>query len=117
VKVHNISVGKKSVSSDGKSEKGWAGRVEFVGKALEYQYINNVSLLVCTVFCTGKIYQNLKSIFLRWSGEILQYVDDGIKMMDYQLGCGEKECNQEDEKVGQDLLDQQPLPPERETEN
>jgi hypothetical protein len=36
-------------------------------------------------------------------------------MMDYQLGCGEKECDQEDEKVGQDLLDQQPLPPEQQT--
>jgi hypothetical protein len=35
--------------------------------------------------------------------------------MDHQLGCGEEEGNQKDEEVGQDLLDQQPLPPARST--
>ena len=48
---------------------------------------------------------------LRWSGEVLEDVDDRIQMVDNQLGRGEDEGDEEDEQVGQNLFDQQPFPP------
>jgi hypothetical protein len=56
VKVHNIRVGKKSVRRDGKSEKGWAGRVEFVGNALE-----NINITIVPVI----YYRYVKAKFVR----------------------------------------------------
>jgi hypothetical protein len=47
----------------------------------------------------------------RWPGEILKDVEDGVEMVYDQLGRRQKEGDQEDDKVRQDLLHQQPLTP------
>jgi hypothetical protein len=47
----------------------------------------------------------------RWPGEILQYVQYGVEMVDDELGRRQEEGDQEDDKVREDLLYQQPLTP------
>jgi hypothetical protein len=47
----------------------------------------------------------------RWPGEILENVEDGVEMVDDELGRRQKEGDQEDDKIREDLLYQQPLTP------
>jgi hypothetical protein len=47
----------------------------------------------------------------RWPGEILENVEDGVEMVDDELGRRQEEGNQEDDKIREDLLYQQPLTP------
>jgi hypothetical protein len=47
----------------------------------------------------------------RWPGEILQNVEDGVEMMDDKLGRRQEEGDQEDDKIREDLLYQEPLTP------
>jgi hypothetical protein len=50
-------------------------------------------------------------MYSRWPGEILKDVEDGVEMVYDELGRRQEEGDQEDDKVGQDLLHQQPLTP------
>ena len=43
-------------------------------------------------------------------GQVLQRVQDGLQLVDDELRRGEEEGDQEDEEVGEDLLDEGPVP-------
>ncbi len=47
----------------------------------------------------------------RWAGEILQNVEDGVEMVYDELGRRQEEGDQEDDKIREDLLYQEPLTP------
>ena len=42
-------------------------------------------------------------------GQVLQRVQDGLQLVDDELRRGEEEGDQEDEEVGEDLLDEGPV--------
>jgi hypothetical protein len=50
-------------------------------------------------------------MYSRWPGEILQNVEDGVEMVDDELGRRQEEGDQEDDKIREDLLYQEPLTP------
>ena len=57
-----------------------------------------------------KIYPFFYLIPVHFPSDILQSIQDWVKLVDDELRCGEEECHDEDEEVGHQLLQVHPLP-------